>query len=60
MVIERGVKAKEDTNAIQTIDSRRQRGDNLSFGRAEQNGNEMAYALAVVGMSRAKTFKAWW
>lgn len=45
---------------LQIIESKRQRGCNLSFKRAEQSGNEMAYALAVAGLSRAETFKAWW
>ncbi|TYI88930.1 hypothetical protein E1A91_D03G017600v1 [Gossypium mustelinum] len=32
----------------------------LSFRKAEHMGNEMAFALAIVGVKRSDTFKAWW
>ncbi|KAH1057306.1 hypothetical protein J1N35_035371 [Gossypium stocksii] len=33
---------------------------NVSFSKADKNRNEMAYALAVVGIKRPAMFKAWW
>lgn len=45
---------------FQNIDCRSHSGCILSYGKAEQKGNEMAFALAVAGVRRAETFKAWW
>ncbi|MFQ6651111.1 hypothetical protein Gotur_023086 [Gossypium turneri] len=33
---------------------------NVSFLKAEKHGNEMAYALVLVGIKRPEMFKAWW
>ncbi|KAG8496021.1 hypothetical protein CXB51_009338 [Gossypium anomalum] len=33
---------------------------NVSFSKAEKYGNEMAYALALVGIKGTGMFKAWW
>lgn len=45
---------------FQDIDSKSKKVCCLSYGKAEQKGNEMAFALAVVGVSSGEMFKAWW
>lgn len=32
---------------------------NVSFSKAEKNGNEMASTLAIAGIKRPDIFKAW-
>lgn len=45
---------------FQNIDCTSQRGCILSYGKAEQKGNDMAFGLAVAGVRRVETFKVWW
>lgn len=42
------------------IERRRTRVGKVSFSKAEKSGNEMACALAIVGIKRADMFKVWW
>ncbi|MBA0849288.1 hypothetical protein Goshw_014008 [Gossypium schwendimanii] len=42
------------------IKNRMDRVGDVSFSKAEKHGNEMASALALVGIKRPRMFKAWW
>lgn len=53
-------KSKKIEVLLQEIDRRSKKACSLFYGMSEQNGNEMAYSLAVAGVGRGETFKAWW